>query len=353
MELGKRRINSAEIAKLTGLSRSTVSRVINNYPNVKEETRNKVKKVIEQFGYTPNISARVLAGKNVNTLGLFFLASEKKGIYNFSQDTHVDFMLACIAEAASKHGFSTLITVLKDIDDPDAGRKVEGTFKEGRIDAGIFIGFPNYTPIIEELIADGFIVGILDQYIPDKNELNRVVVNFDDDCAEKAVDYLVSLGHKKIMGMHGDLRRYSATQRYESFIKAIKKHNLELRDEWVLFSGFSTANAYNIMLKFISNSSELPSAIFCVNDTVALGVVRALKDARIEVPKDISVIGIDDSYFSALMTPPLTTFHADFDYILGVLTAKVIEGVNGILKEPVRLRFGSELIVRASCRALA
>jgi len=352
MALGNRKINSEEIAKLTGLSRSTVSRVINNYPNVKEETRRKVLKAIEQFGYTPNVSARVLAGKSVNTIGLF-LATHNKDTYNFSQDTHTDFMLACVAEAASRLGFSTLITVVRDMADPDIAKKIKETFKEGRIDAGIFIGCLNYTPVIEELIANGFIVGILDQYIPDRNELNRIVVNFDDDCAEKAVDYLVSLGHKHIMGVHGDLRRYNGLQKYESFMRGMRKHGLVPRDEWMLFPGFDHALAYKMMREFLRTSSDLPTAIFCANDSIALGIIEALKEAQLKVPDDISVIGIDDAAFSVFITPPLTTFHVDFEAMLSTLTEKVIEGVNGLINEPVRLKFGSELVIRASCKAIS
>ncbi|MCX7708929.1 MAG: LacI family transcriptional regulator [Clostridia bacterium] len=343
-------INSTEIAKIAGLSRSTVSRVINQHPNVKGKTREKILNLIEQYGYTPNLSARVLAGKRADTIGLFFVPGTNSP--NFAGDTQADFMLACIAEAASQNGFLTLTNIVRNIHEPENVKRIRDIFYEGRIDAGIFIGCPDQVPIIEELVASGFILGILDQNPQGRNESNRIIVNYDDGSAEKAVDYLVSLGHRRIMGIHGDLKRYNGLQKYHSFLRGMEKHDLEVKKEWQLFPGFQHLSSYSMMEDFLNRSKELPTAMFCANDSIAWGVMDALKKAGLSIPGDLSIIGMDDSSFSALLSPPLTTFRVDFQEVLGTLTKKVIEHVATPSDELVRIAFESDLVMRGSCRTI-
>ncbi|WP_026486430.1 LacI family DNA-binding transcriptional regulator [Caldanaerobius polysaccharolyticus] len=348
-EYNKRIFNSAEIARLAGVSRSTVSRVVNNYPNVSESKREKVLRIIEQYGYTPNSAARVLTGKKTNTIGLFFVINSP-GINYFKEDAHADFILASIAEAASHSGFFTLINIIHEVKQPDNIKMIKEIFYQKRIDAGIFIGCSDNEPVIEELIKEGFIVGVLDYNVKGRKEINCVVANFDDKFGEQAVDYLVSLGHKKIMGIHGDLQRFSGMQRYNSFIRGMKKYGLEIRDQWMLFPGFERFRAKQLMDEFLASGYELPSAIFCANDTIAYGVIDALKRKGILIPDDVSIVGVDDSNFSAYIDPPLTTFRVDFQEVLSTLTQKVVECVKADSVKGVVLEFGGQLIVRNSCK---
>lgn len=344
-------MTSVDIARLAGVSRSTVSKVINNYPDVNHETREKVNAIIRQFGYTPNISARVLAGKKVQTLGLFFITGNTCQD-DFTEDILADYMLACVAETASDNGYLTLISIIKTMDDVESVQRIKDMFHQGRIDAGIFIGCNNDQPILEELIEKGFILGVFDQNVPGKEEPNRIVVNFDDFSAEKAVDYLVSLGHTQIMGVHGELVRYNGVQKYNAFMNGVSKHGLIIRDEWMLFAGFSKNKAYKLFSDFLANETNLPTAIFCANDFIAYGVMEAIKAAGFSIPKDFSVIGIDDSTLSRYLHPTLTTFHVDFKEMLELLTLQVIKSVDELPKQHKKYEFSSQLIVRNSCRSI-
>jgi len=344
-------LNSKEIAQLAGVSRSTVSRVINNHPNVSESKREKVLKIIEKYGYIPNSAARILTGKRSNTLGLFFVIDSSITDY-FKEDVHADFMLASIAEAAAKEGFFTLVNIIHDLKLPSNIKIIKDMFYQRRIDGGIFIGCSNNEKVIEDLIDEGLTIGVLDYDVGDNGNLpNFVVANFSEKLGESAVDYLVSLGHKKILGVHGDLQRFSGMQRYNSYMRAMRKYDLEIRSEWLLFSKFERLKSKQIMLEFLNNSDELPSAIFCANDTIAYGVIDALKSKGILIPDNISIIGIDDSSFSAYINPPLTTFRVDFQKILSTLTQKVIALINNNLQERkgVVLEFNGQLVVRNSC----
>lgn len=348
MTLTKKDINSWQIAKLAGVSRSTVSRVINNYSNVPEETRKKVMAVIKQYHYYPNISARILAGKKTETIGLFWIASD-----HIASDYLSNFFIASVIEDAASFGYLVLTCVIPNLTDANNIRMVREIFFEGRIDGGIFIGCANNEPLVEELIAEGYVTGILDQNIPGRTEPNRIVVNFDSDTAEKAVDYLVRLNHRHIGIIHGDLKRYNGVQKYNSFSNGFKKHGLSMVDNWVDYTDFSEKAGYKSMKAILERSPEFPTAICCANDSIAFGAINAINDFGLKVPEDISVIGIDDHIRSAVFKPPLTTFRVDFPKMFGALTENVIRVINQETnKQFINLQFGSELVERESCRGL-
>lgn len=344
----KKDINSAEIARLAGVSRSTVSRVINKYPNVPEKTREKVMKIIKQYNYYPNISAQVLAGKKTKTIGLFLISND-----HVAKDYLTNFFIVSVIENASSFGYLVLTSVINDMSDYKNIKTIKEVFYQGRIDGGIFIGCANHEPLIEELIAEGYAIGILDQNIPGRTEPNRIVVNFDNDTAEKAVDYLVSLNHKRIAIINGDMRRYNGVQKYDGFLRGITKNNLTVNDSWIAYSEFSEKSGYQCMMNILNNSKELPTGLCCANDSIAFGAVRAIEDFELKVPDDISVIGIDDHMRSATFKPPLTTFKVDFTGMMSTLTSKVIKVIDkGGANEFIKVQFGSELIERESCKRI-
>ncbi len=340
-------MNSWQIAKLAGVSRSTVSRVINNYANVPENTRRKVMEVIRQYNYYPNLSARILAGKKTETIGLFWIGN------HITDDYLSNFFIASVIENAASNGYLVLTCVIPDLNNRDYQKMVKEIFFQGRVDGGVFIGCANHEPLVEELIAEGYVIGILDQNIPGRMEPNRIVVNFDCDTAEQAVDYLVGLGHRKIGMIHGDLKRYNGMQKYDGFIRGFKKNNLPLIDDWIGYAAFSDELGYQSMKQILERSAELPTAVCCANDSIAFGAMNAIGEYGLKVPEDISVIGIDDHVRSATFKPPLTTFRVDFPKMLSALTENVIR----VIKEEtnnefINICFGSELIERESCRRI-
>src|SRR5690554_4316811 len=174
----KKEINSTEIAKLAGVSRSTVSRVVNDYPNVPEKTKEKIMKLIQQHNYYPNLSAQVLAGKRTRTIGLFLIDAGQ-----VSTDMISNLLIARVIETASSFGYYVLTHIIRNTADEEAIRSVIESFYQKRIDGGIFIGAANYEPFLEQLIAEGFNVAIVDQDLPGEghHESNRIIINFDNE----------------------------------------------------------------------------------------------------------------------------------------------------------------------------
>lgn len=342
------KINSTQIAQLAGVSRSTVSRVINNYKSVPPETKEKVMKVIKEYNYFPDMSAQVLAGKNMRNIGLFII---DKG--SVSSDPTSNTLITSVIEEASSQDYYVLTNIIQDCKSPKNIERIKTVFYQNRIDAGIFMGADNHEPFIEELIAEGFIIGIVDQDLPGRNEPNRIVYSFDNESgAMKAVDYLVSLNHQKIGIINGDIKRHAGLARHEGYLKAMKQHGLPIRKEWILQSDFSSTSGYTTMKNFLNTNPELPSAFFAANDSIAFGAIRALNEKKIQVPSDVSIIGIDDHVLSQLYHPPLTTFKADFTGMMQRLTQDVITTIEQDNKEGIKVVMGSELIERESCITL-
>ncbi len=339
----KKEINSTEIARLAGVSRSTVSRVVNGYKNVPQETHDKVMQIIEQYRYVPNHSAQVLKGKLTKTLGLFWLSRGR-----IAEDFLAEYIIVSIIENAAAQGYHILTCVVPDLQDPQNMRTVRELYQQKRIDGGLFIGLNSREPFIEELVEEGFVVGLFDYAADKATEESRVVVNFDTETSARAVDYLAGLGHRHIGLINGDIRRYSGIQKYEGFQEGLRRNGLKLEPKWVGHNGFSEAAGNEVMKGILAQGKKLPTAICCANDSIAFGAIKALKEAGYRVPEDVSVIGIDDHMRSATSEPPLTTFRVDFDGMLSTLATEVIRVAQGA-SEGSFAEFSSELVVRQSC----
>lgn len=344
----KTEIQSQEIAKIAGVSRSTVSRVINNHPNVTLKTREKVLKVIEQFNYFPNISAQILAGKKTRTLGLFYIDR-----WHFTDDVSANMLISSLIASASSKGYYVLSTVVRDFADPDSVKKVKEAFYQRRIDGGIFIGADNHEPVIEQLIAEGYIVGIVDQILPGRSEPNRIVYNLNNErAAKQAVDYLVGLNHKRIGIINGDTRKSAASSKLSAFLERLAHHRLEINKSWILYGNYESGG-YEAMSRLLQSASDLPTAFFASNDSIAYGAIRAIHDYSLRVPQDISVIGVNDQKLSAYYKPALTTFRADLEKVTDGIASSVIQAIeHGVGTESVKVTVDFTLIERESCRKL-
>ena len=343
-------VNASKIAKLAGVSRATVSRVINNYQFVKPETRERVLSVIEEYSYSPNISAQVLAGKHHNTIGMFF-ATDDPSHESRLEDTHTSAMIERVIQTAANRGYYVLAYMVTNVMSSEEQQRIRDMFSQFRIDAGIFIGFPNYYPLTEDLIARGFVVGFLDQYIPYRNEINRVMVEFSPDSAELAVDYAASLGHRNIMMINGDMQKPSGEDKAQAFLLSMERNRLPVRPEWLIQAGrFTRKAAYQAFSAFMDTGYPLPTCICCANDIMAFGVIEVLTEKGIRVPDDVSIIGSDDILVSQLYSPPLTTVHFDFDEIMETLTNKVIDCVEEPLSRQFRGVFEGRMVIRQSCQ---
>lgn len=346
----RRKVDSVEIARLAGVARSTVSKVLNGYPYIAVATRKRILKAVRAYGYYPDHSAQVLAGKRTDTLGLFFFRAG-----HFSEDVLADFMISSVIENAAAFGYRTLAYVVRGPDDDATRGSLKGAFCEGRIAAGIFIGARNREPLIEQLVADGHVVGVFDQRPARRPEPNRVVANFDDMGTSRAViDYLASLGHRQIGIIHGDRARNAGTMKYRGFLAGLRANGLPIHEKWMKDGDFQSEGGYRAMRALLDAETRLPTAIATVNDNTAFGAMRAIAEVGLRIPEDISIVGIDGHPFCQFSRPPLTTFEYDFDATMRGLISAVIGVVTGQSGSgALRQVYSARLVERQSCRRIS
>lgn len=340
-----KRISSNDIARLAGVSRSTVSRVINGYSNVPPETYERVMKVIKEHHYYPQISARVLSGKSTNTIGLFWVGRSRLAMDPLTSQY---FML--MVDAAAERGYLVLACFLDDLEEKSNVQNVRKIFVEGRIDAGIFIGVSNTEPLLDELLEMDKIVGIFDYFHEGEDQPHRISSNFERDSGEAVIDYLYSLGHRKIAVIDGDLSRLSCIHRHESYMRGMLKHRLTLKNKWMTYGGIEEKTGYPAAKQLLEGCmDDLPTAVCANNDGVAFGVYRACAELGLRIPEDISVVGMDARPEGKTTSPPLTSYAYDFHQLFSSLIYRVIDTIEEKPDVPQVEFFPGTLLCRGSC----
>lgn len=343
-------MKSNDIAKIAGVSRSTVSRVINNYPNVPEETRQKVLKVIKEYDYVPHASARMLAGAKNKVIGLFIIDINERQNGMKNRITRSPYFLeftSSVIERASENGYKVLVHIIHNVEGYD---QIKECFYNKMISGGIFIGENNNDEMIKKIINEGYKVALIDQDVTKNEDYSKcIVVNADNfKGAYDATKYLIDNNHRKIAHITGDIGKLSSIERIEGYKKALKDSNIPINNDFIIESKFREESGYESAKQLLSQKDK-PTAIFASNDNIAIGVMRAIKEINLEVPQDISVIGFDDIEQCKYVNPPLTTIKMDLVKMADITTDSIINSIEDKENECTKYTVGVELIERESC----
>jgi LacI family transcriptional regulator len=346
-------MKSEEIARIAGVSRSTVSRVINKYPNVPETTKKKVLEVIREYNYQPNTCARVLAGKKNDTIGLFIVSiadsDNPNRLYNNNYFTQ---FVNAVVDCANSCGYYVLVNIIYCQNDYN---HVNEVFMQKRIDAGIVIGTEREADLLIEVSKNGYPVALIDYDAEEIKKSNldndNLIISSSKDYegAVSAIEYLIELGHTQIGFIAGRLSTYSGMQRYRAFFDTMKKHGLMVDKDFVLYGDFIRSKTTYEIKKLIEKS-KLPTAIFSSNDDMAITAIELFNENNIRVPEDISIIGFDNIPLSSLIKPALTTIATPvFDIVektVGELILKISKNRKGF----VSISYDTKVIVRDTCK---
>lgn len=348
-------MKSEDIAKLAGVSRSTVSRVINNYKNVPEETRRKVMRVIEQYQFHPNISARVLAGKRTDTIGLFIVSiAEKDNVNRVYRNNYFSPFVDAVIDNANANGIYVLVSSVYSVKDYE---KIKQAFQERRIDAGIIVGTEKEIDVIAEVAAMGYPFSVIDyspQEIVQKIKKGRVAVinSTDDEGTRKVLEYLINLGHSDIGILSGRMNTYSGSVRYETYEKVLAEYSIKPVNDWILKGDFIKKAAAREVLNMIERG-KLPTALFCCNDDMALSAVEVFQNEKIRIPEDISVTGFDDIMPASLVRPALTTVRVPLYAMAKKAVEEVLKMMGDTSGNISIYNLETELVIRDSCTAVS
>lgn len=284
-----------DVAREAGVSKKTVSRVINRSPLLKAETRAKVEKVIAELGYTPNPQARALALRRNFLLGLLHHNPNAQTVLNFQEG---------VLDAIRSTEFALVVRPV-DRHSPDMLDDVRRFLELQRLYGVLLL-----PPISEndELAALCREVGC--GYVrmgsAALDEAEHLVQSNDREAVEGVVDHLVELGHRRIAIICGPEGFRSALERREGFLAAMRRHGLDVPDTAMAPGTYRFNSGVEGAARILSEK-ERPTAIFASNDEMASGAFHAARERGIVVPRDLSIVGFDDSPIAAHIWPPMTT----------------------------------------------
>ncbi|UTE78263.1 MULTISPECIES: LacI family DNA-binding transcriptional regulator [unclassified Rossellomorea] len=332
-----------DIAKLAGVSRKTVQRVLNDSPQVRTETRERILKIMEEHQYQPNVSARRLVKKKTHTIGLFIIQDPGKDRI-YSDDLFYSVVIGAVINACSLRGYKVLVT-MAEVDDPSPVLKL---YREKSIDAGIIISWSNVQSIVDEILSANFLVGVFDQ-----NNVTRrtpsipMPVLENEVSAMEATRHLLQLGHEEIGIITGDQDNPAAVERLNGYQKAMKAAGISVKPEYIYTGRFVEESGKDAIHHWL-RQGELPSAILCSNDHIAFGALKALKEAGRDVPGDVSLIGFDNILLTEYTSPALSTMNVPRVEMAVALVEELIHRVEG---EPYETMspFQASLVKRNSC----
>ncbi len=292
-------INIRDIARIAGVGVSTVSRVINNHPDVKEQTRERVLEVIKENNYIPNNSARNLKKNNTNNIGVLI-----KGVFNpfFSE------MLDLISKRISRAGYSMILEHHDYLSDDEMNNLIS-MIKEKRLQGVICLG-GNFTEVKNDEFNDINVPVVLTsvnhKYGKEYSNFSSVSID-NEKSAYSATKYLIDCGHKNIALMLGDEYDIGISYRREAgYLKALNDNNIPYNREYRILGNYDYRGAYDETIKLLKDHREV-TAIFAISDIMAVGCAKAIKDGGLIVGKDISVIGFDGMDISEFYNPTITT----------------------------------------------
>jgi len=340
-------MTSEEIAKLCGVSRATVSRVINNNPNVKEETRQKILAIIKENNYVPIAPARRLAGIDSNIIGLFILdINISESTARVSKSTYFSQLVNLIIDQANNSGFQVLVSIVTK---EEQLSEVRNLFISKTIFSGIFVGAFNESTQLDEGILSKYPTIVIDRQAKSTEENpNRLVINLDNfEGAYNATQYLIKLGHTRIGHISGDLRKLSGIERYEGYKRALADAKLSFEKNMVREGNFLEESGYLMAQEILK---ENITAIFCANDVMAISTIKAIKEKGLNVPEDISVIGFDNIITGNYIIPALTTVDAPLSKIAEVCLESLKYFCKNKHFEQNEIRIKTNLIVRESTK---
>ena len=320
-----------DIAREANVSKSTVSRVLNDTTPVHEEKRKAVLAAVEQLNFEPNLFARSLAGGQSKTIGVLtqnigspFYDSIVQGILDELTGSSWSPIFAD-GQWQTETGHAALETLI--------GRKVDGLILVGGSWAKE--EFESLRERVPTIVVGRELDGWDDQWISVDNE----------QAAFDATRFLIELGHRRIAHVGGIRDHQDAIRRREGYCRALTEANIEI-DEELICEGNFDGNSGVVAIESLLMRGKSFSAIFAANDMTAFGARLALHRKGIRVPDDVSIVGFDDQAEAAFMTPPLTTVHQPAMEMGGVAAAAIVKLING--QEYELPEMPSRIVVRES-----
>ncbi len=336
-------MNIRDIARLAGVGVSTVSRVINDHPDVKDETREKILKIIKESNYIPNNSARILKKNNTNNIGVLV-----KGVFNpfFAE------MINIIGNRINEAGYTMILQQNNYATEDDVDNLI-AFVKEKRLQGIICLG-GNFLNINDESFQFLDIPVVLTSVntLSKESKSKFSSIGIDNVLAAKAsIQYLIDKGHRNIGILLGEKNDVGISGlRLEGYRKALEENNIPYSEENVFIGDYDYSGAYRVTKEIVNNRKDI-TAIFSISDIMAVGAAKSVIDQGLQVGEDISIMGFDGMDISKYYNPGITTVkqpkknmaNNSIDLLLALLAKK---------EDHKHIIFETKIIERESCKEL-
>lgn len=335
----KTNITLKNIATKLNLSISTVSRALNNHPDISIKTKEKVKKVAAKWNYTPNIFAQGFRKHQTKMIGVivpnlthYFSATMVKGIL----------------EEAENKGYRVIITESNNQHQKQSemlyamlGFGVDGVLLSLTKNTQ---DFKDILTLLEKIPL------ILFDKVSRKVPCTQIVIN-EEEASFRAIEHLINSGKKRIAIIKEVKDSYNSRKRYEGYLRALKKYDISVEEELVIATEELSISQGKRITNLLLSLINPPDAVFAITDMMAIGVIKALKKYKIKIPADIAVVGFSNSIHSSIIEPKLTTVDQPGEKIGKTAVSYLIDEINN--PEEYRIssktvEINSSLIVRAS-----
>lgn len=336
-----KKLTLEEVGRLAGVSRATVSRVVNNTGNVDPELRARVEAVIRETGYRPHAIARSLASNRTNIIGLII----PKVAHTLFTDPFYPTLIQGISQACNNNHLTLALFVYHS-------QQEEEQVFERAVNTGILDGL-----IVHERLTEPFIDELIGRELPfvhvgrPRNGAQVNYVDVDNVVGMLlAVKHLIRMGHRRIGYVGAPLHQIVGVDRREGYLLAHHESQLPINDDLMAYGDFSQASGYEAMRRLLAHQ---PDAVCAASDTMALGALQAIREAGLRVPEDMAVVSFDDLPPALSADPPLTTVRQSVERTGRVAVETLIDVLNTGPTPPRRIVLPVELVIRESCGALS
>jgi LacI family transcriptional regulator len=331
-----------DIAKAANVSVTTVSRALNDYFDVNEETKKKIKQIAHNLGYSPNIAARSLVVKKTHTIGLLLSSVTR----NSSKDNIAFEILCGMNDRAGELNYD--LVLFSTNSQKQMVKSYKALCQERGVDGVIIMGIRLDDAYIQEIVSSSITSVIIDISIKGKNV--GLITSDNINGAKEAVNHLISKGHRRIAMINGHSKAEVSIKRLEGYKLALQDSGI-LYDETIVGDGqFSELGGLEAAIRLLTMAPDI-TAIFCASDLMGLGAMQGIRILGKNVPEHVSVVGFDNISLSGYATPPMTTINQNKYEIGYQATQMLVDMLEGRNVSPQKV-LTTELVSRESVREI-
>lgn len=334
------KINIKDVARKAGVSTATVSRVLGNFPGVRDKTRKKVLKAVSELNYEINAVARNLRQKKTNSIGII-VGNVLSQFYSV--------IAKSVEDMANKFGYNTILC--NGDENPEKELNYLKVLKSNRVDGIILTPTGKNSEYVQHLINSRIKVVLLDRLI-EGVDCDAVLVD-NTNGAYKAVKHLIDQGYRKIGIVDGYLDRTTGVERLRGYLQAIEEAGIARDDSLIKIGDFKKESGKRLTRELLKQSNR-PEAIFSTNIDMSIGALIAIKEMKLAIPDDIGIVCFDDSDWALILEPPITVVRQPV-YQLGstatkLLIRKIEDEEKNLDHKPMVVTLNTELIIRNSTK---